>query len=125
MPQSINIVSWNINSDRRVEIFDAPPHMYTANAFKDFSVHKRFPMISASLDYFRDQKKAGLFALQEVEDSILPYLVEYLKSKDLAVVTQKYNPDKMAFNFVFAYDPLLYRCNSTQQIYLTLTGKNY
>ena len=117
------IVSWNINSDRRVEILDRPPFMYTANAFKPYSVHERFPMISAAMDYFQTEKKVDLFALQEVEDSILPTLCDYLRSKGLEVLSVKYNPTDLAFNYIFAYDPTVYRCISTDQIYLTRSGE--
>jgi hypothetical protein len=120
----LQIVSWNINSDHRVEIFDKPPFMYTANAFKNYSVHKRFPMISASIDYFRDIKKVSLFAIQEIEDSILPELIKHFKSKGLEILSMKYNPSKLAFNYAFAYDPSLYACKSISQIYLTLSGKS-
>lgn len=123
--EEIKIVFWNINSDRRVEIFDQPPYMYTANAFKDYSVHKRFPMIAEGLDYFRKKKNISLFALQEVEDSILPEIIKYFQSKGFAILpAMKYNPTDLAFNFVFAYDPTLYTCvNPPEQIYLTATGK--
>lgn len=117
------IVSWNINSDRRVEIFDKPPHMFTANAFKDFSVLKRFPLIAASLDYFIQKKKVAIFTLQEVEDCILPEVAKYFKEQGMEIVVNKYNPSKMAFNLVFAYDPKQYRCLEARHVYLTESGK--
>ncbi len=126
------IVSWNINSDRRVEKFSKPDNMSeaaykdyvcTANAFPDFAVAERFPMIAVELNYFRNNKKVAIFALQEVENSILPTLIAHLKSIGMEVIVDKYNPSDMAFNFVFAYDPKLYQVKEEKLFYLTKTGE--
>jgi endonuclease/exonuclease/phosphatase family metal-dependent hydrolase len=120
--ENIQIVSWNINSDRRVEILDTSPYKYTANAFSDFSILKRFPMITLCLDYLRNIKKVNIFALQEIEDSILPHFIHHFKSKNLSVLSLRYNQSKMAFNFIFSYDPTVYTCVNERQICLTKSG---
>ena len=121
------ILSWNINSDRRVEIKNKAPFMYTANAFENCSVHHRFSAIASVLDYYffwsSPEQHVNLFALQEVEDSILPNLTAYFKSRGLEVLVNKYNPTSMAFNFVFAYNPNTHRITKQSQIYLTLSGQ--
>lgn len=119
----IKIVSWNINSDRKVELANHPSFMVTAEAFKTFSLQYRFSLIKASFDYFIKIKKVSLFALQEINDEFLAKLVSYLHEQGLETLTVKYNPTELAFNYVFAYDPLLYRCIHTRQIYLTRSGE--
>jgi endonuclease/exonuclease/phosphatase family metal-dependent hydrolase len=116
------ILTWNINSDRRVELQDDEKYKYTAIPFADFSVHQRFTYIAANIDYLVKEKQVSLLALQEVEDSVLPKLKAHLESIGLNVITAKYNPTPMAFNLLFAYDPAKYCFVDSKQIYLTLSG---
>lgn len=123
MPNEHRIVSWNINNDRRVEQKDHPQFRFTANAFEDFSIERRFPQIKKSLSYLIEQKKVSMIALQELDINTVPFVKEFLEAAGYKVIVNGYNPDIQAFNFVFAF--LSGKYNVTQkpeQIYLTRSG---
>ncbi len=110
----LKLVSWNINSFRGIGIEIFKNQKYN---FKD-----RFESITAVLDYLIDVKGVTIFALQELEDSIREDVQNYFKSKGMISVFNKYNPDKMAHIFLFAFSPNDYKLLQQDQIYLTLSG---
>lgn len=128
MPETnIKTLSWNINSSPQVDPREAggpvePRYEALSEAFSECSVHERFPLITARIDWFLN-KGYSTVALQEVNNSILPHIVAHLESKGLEVFCQKYNPDDSSFNHVFAIDPKKYRLIETYPIYLTLSGE--
>ncbi|MFI4919065.1 MAG: hypothetical protein ACHP65_05880 [Legionellales bacterium] len=87
---------------------------------------------SASDRFFTNQKvfeastkgftKDGIFALQEIEDAIVPNLKRFWNEHNYKVIVTRYNPDKMSLSFVFAYDPAVYDAEELPQVYLTKNG---
>jgi endonuclease/exonuclease/phosphatase family metal-dependent hydrolase len=119
MVYEMKIVFWNVNSDRRAELRDQTPYRYTALAFPEYNIAERFPKIASSLNQMAKEQGIAIFALQEVEDSILPELRKFLSYLGYNVITHKYNPTGMAFNFVFAYKQNEYELLNSRQLYLT------
>jgi len=112
----LRIFSWNTNSFRGLGIKLFEKQKYTAL--------ERLPTNQKVFQYCtQDFTKDGLFALQEIEDGIVPNLKEFWEKHNYQVITTKYNPDKMALNFVFAYDPNIWTVGELPQIYLTKNGR--
>lgn len=107
--------SWNTNSFRGigVEIFKE----------QKYSFLNRLDSIKKTLDYYLDKKRVPIFALQELEDSIMDDLEAYFHSKGMTTICNKYNPDKMSLVFLFAFDAKKYQLVKAEQIYLTVSGK--
>lgn len=118
----VRFVSFNINSDRRLEWKDDPRFKYTAHAFSDLSIKNRFPMIRSFILNLIKQKNIPCFALQEVDSEALGLLQNLFKELNFKTYIEKYCPHKDSYHYILAVDENVIQVKSAKQIYFTESG---
>ncbi len=112
------LFSLNVNCDRRNDNPNGP----FAAAFADLSFQSRFSVTMALIKSAYKKCSETVFLFQEASDEACDILKTSLKEMGLDVLTNKYAPDRGAFNFVFAFNPELYKLEEIKQIYYTESG---
>lgn len=115
-------VSFNINSDRRLEWKEDPRFKYTALAFSDLSIKNRFSVIKAFILELINKKGISCLALQEIDDEALKLLQELFAELRFVTYTAKYCLHKDAYNYLLAVDERMVKVKETSQIYFTQSG---
>jgi hypothetical protein len=122
MSKEMRLLSWNVNSDRRVEL-KTGRNAHIAAAFPDLTFKNRWPLQKKLFDDQIDRKATGFFAIQEASNESAETISNYFTEKGYTVVGQRYCPNLGSFNYVFAYKPEDAELISHETLYFTTTGK--